>query len=253
VKKVFTVILALLLILSFSTFALGEQDFMVVMEPIESQEYAEFPQTLDVNGTILGEQDDQISWIKLFIDDVERYQVVLNTNLGEDGYEFSLPWSINKQGSYEVKVVAHVERDGEVGVEVDGYQKNVRIHYDDPAEDDDEEAIDDEEADNEEANEEATENYPAAPAVAAKILKDLGIKHNYGDGNYINDIAKEMGPGTEFQGVAKTDTVAYEAEIRAFLLDHEAWGEEIEKGKPAKEQNNARELNAVDKGPKKDK
>jgi hypothetical protein len=61
-------------------------------------------------------------------------------------------------------------------------------------------------------------DYPAAPAVAAKLLNDAGVKAKYSGGNYISDVAHEMFPGTDFDGVEKSSVAAYEAKVRAFLV-----------------------------------
>ena len=49
--------------------------------------------------------------------------------------------------------------------------------------------------------------FPAAPAIAARILEANDINARYGSsrtgGNYISDVAKLMGPGTNFNGVPK--------------------------------------------------
>jgi hypothetical protein len=63
--------------------------------------------------------------------------------------------------------------------------------------------------------------YPAAPAIAEKLLAEAGVSHRYGKGkeggNYIADIAKKMGKGASFMGVEKKDFVAYEAAVKAYL------------------------------------
>jgi hypothetical protein len=62
-------------------------------------------------------------------------------------------------------------------------------------------------------------DYPAAPAVAAKLLNDAGVKAKYSGGNYISDVAHEMDPGTDFRTVPKSNVAAYEAAVRAFLVE----------------------------------
>lgn len=63
------------------------------------------------------------------------------------------------------------------------------------------------------------DNYPAAPAVANKILKEMGKPHRYRGTNLISEVSRTMGPGTDFNGVSKTDIKDYEDEIRDFLSD----------------------------------
>ena len=49
--------------------------------------------------------------------------------------------------------------------------------------------------------------FPAAPAIAARILEANNITPRYGQGrsggNYISDVAQHMGPGTDFSGEPK--------------------------------------------------
>ena len=65
--------------------------------------------------------------------------------------------------------------------------------------------------------------YPAAPAIAEKLLAEAGVSHRYGTGkeggNYIADVAKMMGKGASFRGVAKKDFLAYEAAVKAYLIE----------------------------------
>jgi len=78
---------------------------------------------------------------------------------------------------------------------------------------------DDDDDDDDDDEDEAMDNYPAAPAVANKILKELGVSNRYMGSNLISEVAKKMGPNTEFNGVLKTDADDYEDEIREFLED----------------------------------
>jgi hypothetical protein len=78
-------------------------------------------------------------------------------------------------------------------------------------------------------NEEKTEKSPAAPSVAAAILKDADISHMYqieGEkpGNYVADVAAEMGSsaydnnGSWFQEISKFDKVDYLNAVQNFLF-----------------------------------
>jgi hypothetical protein len=65
-------------------------------------------------------------------------------------------------------------------------------------------------------------DYPAAPAVAAKLLNAAGVKAKHPGGNYISEVAHEMDPGTDFRTVSKSSVTAYEAAVRAFLVEQGA-------------------------------
>ena len=63
---------------------------------------------------------------------------------------------------------------------------------------------------------------PAAPAVAGLLLEAVGLDNRYGTGknggNFIADVAKEMGPETDFHGVGKCNIENYRIEIAKFLI-----------------------------------
>jgi hypothetical protein len=61
----------------------------------------------------------------------------------------------------------------------------------------------------------------AAPGVAARLLTQAGIKPAYHGGrvrgNHVADVARAMGPGSGFGGVAAAEVVAYECAVASFL------------------------------------
>jgi hypothetical protein len=69
--------------------------------------------------------------------------------------------------------------------------------------------------------------FPAAPAVAAELLQDAGVAARYGSGrtggNYIADVAHQMGPGTDFDGISKRDVAAYKTAVDSFLKAKNAY------------------------------
>lgn len=64
---------------------------------------------------------------------------------------------------------------------------------------------------------------PAAPDVASALLEEAGVLPRYGKGkdggNYVADVAKHMKPKTDFDGVEKCDSIAYECAVAAYLND----------------------------------
>lgn len=62
------------------------------------------------------------------------------------------------------------------------------------------------------------DDYPAAPAVAHKLLKQAGVKNKYDGGNYIADVTAEMRLDGTFRGVKKSDVGDYENVVS--LLDY---------------------------------
>jgi hypothetical protein len=63
----------------------------------------------------------------------------------------------------------------------------------------------------------------AAPGVATRLLAAAGMAPNYRQGrvrgNHVADVARAMGPGTVFNGVAASELVAYECAVATFLRE----------------------------------
>ena len=77
------------------------------------------------------------------------------------------------------------------------------------------------------------EERPAAPAVANRLLDEAGEDRRYGfgpnGGNYIRDVAQEMGPGADFDGISKCEVDEYEVAVAEFLVEQ---GADIEVPEP---------------------
>jgi hypothetical protein len=140
-------------------------------------------------------------------------------------FDFEKDWTIEAEGTYKLRVIATF---------TDLFSKEQATITVNVTSDTDEAVVEDDELDKDDNADTLNEdggNCPAAPAVAGKILKAHNIKNHYAGGNYIADVAHEMGPNGEFQGVQKCDQEEYQAKIESFLEDHDAWGEDITKEK----------------------
>jgi hypothetical protein len=165
--------------------------------------------------------------------------VELTERSNNQGFEFNFEedWTIEEEGTYKLRVIATF---------TDSFSKaqaNITVSVTPDADED----LEDEEPDEDDAADTLNEdgdNCPAAPAVAGKILKEHNAKNHYAGGNFIADVAKEMGPNGEFQGVQKCDTEEYQEKIESFLEDHDAWGEKIIK---EKHQNQSNKNNGITK------
>jgi hypothetical protein len=180
--------------------------------------YTSFPQNVDVEGTVAytggsggntnlcGVKDltvtvddgagmpDSVTQIG-YVDEVASGNATTCAPLTSDTWSF--PWEIGQAGEYTIRATARVAPSQETG----SAEADVVVVYE----------------------ETVIASYPAAPAVAAKILADNDAPARYGTGksggNHIADVAAEMNstPGTDFRGVRKSDVAAYAAEVRAFL------------------------------------
>lgn len=138
-------------------------------------------------------------WTLPLVQNASSYVTMTN-----DKHDFEKKWDITKAGDFRITVTARLNVDESTSDVWLTDVRTVKITY------------------NPNAPTEPKENgeaYPAAPAVAGKILKAHGIPNNVGGKNLIALVAKEMGPGAVFKGIAKTDAARYQAAITDFLED----------------------------------
>jgi hypothetical protein len=155
--------------------------------------------------------------------------VKLTERSDDQGLEFNFDkdWTIKEEGTYKLRVIATFtdlfsKEQANITVEVTPDADEAVVEIEDLGEDEELDEDDDADTLNEEDG-----NCPAAPAVAGKILKAHNVKNHYAGGNFIADVAKEMGPNGEFRGVQKSHTAEYQAEIEDFLEEQGAFEEEI--------------------------
>jgi hypothetical protein len=171
-----------------------------------------------IKGWIQADEGDVLEFLRIEIDGdgVPQYITLIDqpsefVMLSNDKFNFEAEWNLSVEDEFVITVFAWINPD-EDGDDDDVLkfedEITVEVIYDE-----DENGDDDDDDDN------VMDNYPAAPAVANKILKELGISNRYMGTNLISEVAKEMGPNTEFDGVLKTDAVDYELAIRNYLED----------------------------------
>ncbi|WP_053368576.1 hypothetical protein [Bacillus sp. FJAT-27245] len=198
-KKSIVIFSTILLILSMATMAFA--DFEIKLNPLaEEYSFTSFPQTMNITGKA-SNPDEAAAEIQLYINE-NPYGDSVTVPAQKNNVPFSIPWTITEPGTYKVKVTL--------------IKKNPnRDHY---AEDTETVLI----------SAQVTADYPAAPAIAAKLLKEASIQAKYGkNGNYISDVAQLMGQEATFpvlkadktidRYVSKSDVVNYENAVRAYL------------------------------------
>jgi hypothetical protein len=201
-----TLALALALSLLGGAVAMAHQPGITI-DAIGNLQYASFPQDYTVTGTVLHEEDVSgpqdnvcaLNALQVIVNDGSDDVTILNQGNPANFFgwscaltvaAWSATWSIPGPGNYTITAkVKHVSEEGEA-------TESVSVTT-------------------------LTVDYPAAPAVAAKLLHDAGVNPRYGQGkdggNCISNVALHMGPGTDFDGEEKSDVAAYEAAVRAFL------------------------------------
>jgi hypothetical protein len=164
----------------------------VTMDTIGPLSYATFPQTYNVTGQVCHSSAGNVSAvtdITLYINTIQEGSTV-NPNAGNDlCANFSLPWSISAAGTYDVMVTARHGND--VGDDSEAVVVSGTV---------------------------VVTECPAAPAVAAALLKQNNVKPKVvSDKNYISSVAKQMGPQNSFNTFAACDTSNYRTAVDAYL------------------------------------
>lgn len=201
-KKGITIVLALVCLLAFSATVLADAPFVTVeMTPIGTLTYTSFPQTYDVIGTVSAFDGGKIDWVKLVINGTDHGDPVnIGVNNQVVAYNFSFPWNIVEAGTYDVRVIAAIQ-----GKKTGDDFETVEVILEGNG------------------GGEVIVDYPAAPAIANELLREHNISHRYGKkGNYISDVAQQMGKGASFPDkdgiyIEKSDHEAYRAAVDYYL------------------------------------
>lgn len=166
-------------------------------------EYASFPQTRDVTGIISHNPLSSLRNLTLWVNGTtstvvaEPFPESIATSSA-----FSLPWNITAPGTYTLMVTAKHGTTGSTGTSSEQAivvtEKVVVPPPPTPTPTDETEC-------------------PAAPAIAAKYLKELGIKAgSRNHKNVVSQVAKHMGPQKMFDGIGAC-TSAYGSTIENFV------------------------------------
>ncbi|MDK9711129.1 hypothetical protein [Acidaminobacter sp.] len=198
-----------------------------------------------IKGWVQADEGDVLEFLRIEIDGdgAPQYITLIDqpseyVMLSNDKFNFEAEWNLSVEDEFVITVFAWInpDEDGD-GDDVLKFEDEITVEviYDE-----------DENGDNGDNDDKDMDNYPAAPAVANKILKELGISNRYMGTNLISEVSKLMGPNTEFNGVLKTDADDYEDEIRDFLNDRIDELEDMEA--PPAPGNSANKGNGKNKG-----
>ena len=208
-KSISTAVAALAVLGLFSSSAWATAPTIVITNPSNNQvlEFTSFPQTINVAGTI--SRDDASGGAGTHnLCGVQNFMVVVSdgvtdTEIGTKNWTvgdgcpvndvWSFPYEIAEPGVFSV--TASGQRTAQQ-VGEDEIEFTVEWSF--------------------------VASFPAAPSVAGRILHDSDESARYGSGktggNHISDVARSMGPGTDFNGIRKSNVAAYRAEVCNFLL-----------------------------------
>lgn len=154
---------------------------------------------------------------ELFVEVVEGEDVVKTSNDYDDFEEVEKFGTImymytfdaieyTPLDDFEVKVFVSLDDESELLL-------TKKVDLEDLDEDDDDEEDEDDEEDMDD------DMYPAAPAVANKLLKEAGIPNRVGEKNLIALVAAMMDEDESFDGVEKDDVDEYKDAVEDFLID----------------------------------
>lgn len=198
-----------------------------------------------IKGWIQADEGDVLKFLRIEIDGdgAPQYITLIDqpseyVMLSNDKFNFEAEWNLSVEDEFVITVFAWINPD-EDGDDDDVLkfedEITVEVIFDE-----------NENGDNGDNDNKDMDNYPAAPAVANKILKELGISNRYMGTNLISEVSKLMGPNTEFDGVLKKDAVKYEEAIRDYLEDRIEELEDMET--PPAPGNSANKGNGKNKG-----
>lgn len=177
---------------------------VITIDPVGPLEYATFPQTYEVTGTIVHNPLSSIQNLTLRVNGVIESAIALPyPESAATTSVFALPWNITAPGTYTLSVTARHGTTGQTGTSSDAIVEVSETVIVPPPDEEPPVII--------------TECL-AAPAVAAQYLKELGIKaggktHK----NVIAAVAQHMGPRKGFNSIDACAMPAYENAVKTFV------------------------------------
>ncbi len=174
----------------------------ITADSIGPLEFATFPQTHNVTGTISHNPLSSLKNLTLWVNGTTS-AVIADPFASSTATTspFALSWNIVTPGTYTVFVTARHGTTGSIGTSTpETVVITQPVVIPPPPE------------------EEEPEECPAAPSIAAHYLKDKGIKSGskiYK--NIISLVTAHMAPGTDFDGAVACATTAYARAVKAFV------------------------------------
>jgi hypothetical protein len=166
---------------------------IAITAPATTLNFSSFPQTVEVYGTFSSPASQS------FTLEVKRndgpWALLFSTQIALTGTEWGpYDWVISQAGTYTLRATARSgSRDYTATrtVTVNGSTSSLTTRS-------------------------SNKGYPAAPAIAARLLKEAGVKPKHAGGNYISDVARLMTKNAAFMGVKKNHS-SYESKVRWYL------------------------------------
>ncbi len=186
-KKSSIILLSIALLLVATT-AVSANAPTIGIYPLGPLYFTAFPQTVNVPFHVHHEPNvDAVNNFSLYVNNVLEVGPTDFEDVGNlTDYDYSLPWTITAPGTYTLKIQAKHGNDWGDDTEI------VEVYL------------------------QVVVDYPAAPAIAARLLKANGFGGK-NMGTWVSMVALHMGPETDFDGVHKSNVAAYEAAVDAYL------------------------------------
>jgi len=143
-----------------------------------------------IKGWIQADEGDVLEFLRIEIDGDGAPQYITLVDqpseyvmLSNDKFNFEAEWNLSVEDEFVITVFAWINPD-EDGDDEDVLkfedEITVEVIFDD-----------DENGDNDDNDDKVMDTYPAAPAVANKILKEMGISNRYMGTNLISEVSKK--------------------------------------------------------------
>jgi len=212
-KKPIALMLISIMVLMLSAFSFADDGYsMKIMEPKKTIADSEMDEPFFITVWVKANIDDKLESLDVTILDGEgnvdwSENVVVDHEFITDAHKFTFEAvDFTPMDKFEIFVVADFA-DDEIGGVEDSKMVTVKT---DKEKDKDKDKDDDVEMEN--------DNYPAAPAIANKLLKEAGIPNRVGNINLIEAVSEAMNEDEEFEGIEKDDT-GYADEVEEFLFE----------------------------------
>lgn len=185
---------------------------VLTIDPVGALEFASFPQVEEVTGVITHNPLSAIQNLTLQVNgEIESVIALPYPESTATTSSFALPWNITAPGTYTLMVSARHGTTGATGTSTEEVVTVTETVVVPPPEEEEDE-------DDDEEPPVVIMECPAAPAIAAAYLKELGMKAGgKGRPNVISHVARHMGPQKRFNGVDACATSAYESAVKAFV------------------------------------
>lgn len=216
-KKPVALTLISIMVLMLSAFSFADDYSLEIVAPDDKVIVSDWDEPFLIKILVDASVGDELEKLVVTIDEEDGdYEYTFNKKVkhvfGEDVFEYTFEApELTPMKEFEITVVAKFDND------VEDLEASETVEVETEAEDEEEE---------DEAKDE--DMYPAAPAIANKMLREYGIPNRVNGVNLIAAVSEAMIEGEKFYGAEKDDE-DYAENVEEFLVEklNEALDEEL--------------------------